>query len=69
MTNDLRNKRLGIGLFALWHTVLLKEGVSSEDGKGLLKSSQRGSKGDAAEIRVWPGVPGPHRCYARQRTA
>ena len=35
MAIDLRNKRFGIGLFALWHSVLLNRGVSSAEGKGL----------------------------------
>ena len=70
MAIDLRNKRFGIGLFALWHSVLLNRGVSPAEGKGLPeRCSQRGGKGDAADVRVRPGVPGPHRCYARQRTA
>ena len=35
MADDLRNKRLSVGIFAVWHSVLLNEGVSPEEGKGL----------------------------------
>ena len=76
---DLRSKYLGRryilrrsthGIVVLWHSILLSHGVSAERERAFSdECSQWGAKGDAADVRVRPGVPGPHRCYARQRAA
>ena len=70
MAIDVRKKHVGIGFWSLCHSVLLNKGVCLERERAFSEiNSQRGSKSDAADVRVRPGVPGPHRCYARQRTA